>query len=605
MGPMRMGRLRGRAERQHGQILVLFALMLVLLMGLAALVVDVGVLRRSSAMLAAGIDAGALAAGAQLPTVSGPTTDPHYYDTITASAVGYLNKNYPGLGATSSWISYRCLVEATSATPPAPNLTQIPKACQPGAPANTNASSTYWTCNAGRCTTKDVVDAATGAIVTPACNPATAGNSCNVVVVRGASTVGYTFGGALGIGSGSTGAVQSAACVGSCLGPPAAPMDVVIVIDRTTSMVTPDSTALKKAEDGARAMLLLMNPTTQYVGLGVLPPSSTSLRSANGGGVGNNACKAGAYSVAQQSQVGTWTPVTYPTLGLATDYQTNATTLNENSQLVNTIDCLNTANFTDQGSAVAAAAGVLNNHGSGRAGVKKVIVLLSDGRPQGGGNGSTDGAGNYMCSYANTQATLAKNAGIELYTIGFFEVDEHGAPVIDDCPDRSGSWDTNPAKTAVDLLASMSTQPAIGTTDCTAAENADEDHFYCLPKTGDLTGIFNNIVASFDTTPRLIALPAPQPVVTGVSPSSGKCNLANSVTISGQFFTDATGVSFGTQPADFTVNSDTSITAISIAGTPKSVVHITVTTTGGTSATVSADQYTYMTSGTSPLAPCG
>jgi hypothetical protein len=82
------------------------------------------------------------------------------------------------------------------------------------------------------------------------------------------------------------------------------------------------------------------------------------------------------------------------------------------------------------------------------------------------------------------------------------------------------------------------------------------------------------------------------PTVTGLSPSSGPGAGGTSVTITGTGFTGATAVDFGTTAAtSFTVNSATSITAMSPAGT--GTVNVTVTTPSGTSATSSADQFTY------------
>ena len=83
------------------------------------------------------------------------------------------------------------------------------------------------------------------------------------------------------------------------------------------------------------------------------------------------------------------------------------------------------------------------------------------------------------------------------------------------------------------------------------------------------------------------------PTVTGISPTSGPLGGGTSVAITGSGFTGATAVNFGSTAAtSFTINSDTSITAVSPAGSA-GTVDITVTTTGGTSATGSADQFTY------------
>jgi hypothetical protein len=84
------------------------------------------------------------------------------------------------------------------------------------------------------------------------------------------------------------------------------------------------------------------------------------------------------------------------------------------------------------------------------------------------------------------------------------------------------------------------------------------------------------------------------PTVTGVSPSSGPTAGGTAVTISGSGFTGATAVSFGKAAVSFSVNAaGTQISAVDpaeAAGT----VDVTVTTAGGTSATSSADQFSYL-----------
>ena len=82
------------------------------------------------------------------------------------------------------------------------------------------------------------------------------------------------------------------------------------------------------------------------------------------------------------------------------------------------------------------------------------------------------------------------------------------------------------------------------------------------------------------------------PAVTSVAPGNGSTAGGTSVTITGSDFTGATGVAFGSTPAaSFTVNSASSITAVSPAGT--GTVNITVTSPDGTSPAVVADQFTY------------
>ncbi len=89
----------------------------------------------------------------------------------------------------------------------------------------------------------------------------------------------------------------------------------------------------------------------------------------------------------------------------------------------------------------------------------------------------------------------------------------------------------------------------------------------------------------------------PAPTVSGLNPNSGFATY--SVVVTGTNFTGTSAVDFGpSNPATtFTVNSPTSITATAPAGS--GTVDVTVTTSGGTSATTSADQFTYST-GTPP-----
>ena len=88
--------------------------------------------------------------------------------------------------------------------------------------------------------------------------------------------------------------------------------------------------------------------------------------------------------------------------------------------------------------------------------------------------------------------------------------------------------------------------------------------------------------------------PPPVPTVTNVSPGSGPSTGGTSVTITGTGFTGATAVNFGSgNSATFSVTNDTTIAATAPPNATLGAVDVTVTTPGGTSATSSADQYTY------------
>ena len=97
--------------------------------------------------------------------------------------------------------------------------------------------------------------------------------------------------------------------------------------------------------------------------------------------------------------------------------------------------------------------------------------------------------------------------------------------------------------------------------------------------------------------------PAAPPVVTSLNTSTGATAGGTGVTISGSGFTLATSVDFGsTAGTSLVVASDIAIAIVSPAGT--GTVNVTVTTPNGTSATSSADLFTY-TSSVSPRVVTG
>jgi hypothetical protein len=86
----------------------------------------------------------------------------------------------------------------------------------------------------------------------------------------------------------------------------------------------------------------------------------------------------------------------------------------------------------------------------------------------------------------------------------------------------------------------------------------------------------------------------PVPRLTAISAHSGPTSGGTSVTITGTGFSGVTAISFGSTPAaSFTVSSSTSITAVAPAA-PAGVTDVTVTNAGGTSATSTADQFTFI-----------
>jgi hypothetical protein len=210
------------------------------------------------------------------------------------------------------------------------------------------------------------------------------GDICNTIVVAAEKDVPFYIAPVLSLlGSDNhcffdectTGPVLAAACVGTCGGPPIEPLDVVIILDRTGSMgdsancgLSWSETELDCAKDAAKQVLQLFNTNAQHVALGVTGPSDTSVTcgSPDSGGLGVDT------SLGDTTK--TWLPV-----GLSSDYKTGAA-LNNSSLIVRTINCLQTSSVgTDLASPLDAATAYLSNPANGRAGVKKAIMLFTDG----------------------------------------------------------------------------------------------------------------------------------------------------------------------------------------------------------------------------------
>ena len=245
------------------------------------------------------------------------------------------------------------------------------------------------------------------------------------------------------------------------------PLDMVLILDRTGSM----KNDLANAQDAARDLLTFLNPKTDAIALGVLGPS-TKTKTCTG-------ANAGAYGAPDtSSDVGTanntWMAAPYPLKAPSTDYKTGKV-LNPSSQIVKTVNCLTVANLTDLGDPIAAATSYLNTYG--RAGSKRGIIMMTDGE-------ANLPSGTPPCQYANTAATTAKAAGIQVLTIGF------GIAGKTCSSDSSGSFK---GSTVTRLLASMAS-PIKGVpandNGCTDAENSDGDNFFCQPKTADLSSVF-------------------------------------------------------------------------------------------------------------------
>jgi hypothetical protein len=101
--------------------------------------------------------------------------------------------------------------------------------------------------------------------------------------------------------------------------------------------------------------------------------------------------------------------------------------------------------------------------------------------------------------------------------------------------------------------------------------------------------VFTNASGTATTAVATLTVKVPAPTVTGVSPNSGSSR--GLVTVTGKNFTNVQSVSFGGLSAGGFVLSSTQILVLVPNGT--GTVDVTVTTASGTSATSSADRFTY------------
>ena len=248
---------RRSPDEEHGQILVIFALMIVVLLGAAAIVVDLGLLRTDRARLQNALDSGALAAGHYLPATSTNVA------SVTSTANSYVSSNFAGAPAPT--VDYRCLIGFDTTTG-LPRVTDMPAVCY----VLFAATDTHWRCTATACWAP--------------CNPAaTSTDVCNTINLSGSATRNFGFGRAVGVNSGSTGSATSAVCSGLCGQPPTVPLDTVMVVDRTISMGNnrnmsshpADSAATAGVRSGADQVLSIFNPAFQRLAFGALGLSST------------------------------------------------------------------------------------------------------------------------------------------------------------------------------------------------------------------------------------------------------------------------------------------------------------------------------------------
>jgi hypothetical protein len=492
-------RLRPAARGEHGErgaIAILTAFLTVVVLAVAALGVDIATQVNERQKLHDTIDASAHAGAYQLPN-SGIQAN--------TDALAFASNN--GLVAPPA-VDFFCVVASLSAgVPGLVDNSQIPATCNPLSVRVGSSPNYTWTgsrCNARICSIP--------------CKPLL-GDVCNTVRVSATKPVPFSFAPAVGITQpGSTGAVTSVACKGSCGTVPLNPMDVAVVADRTGSMSSTDINAMIA---GIKGMFTVMTPSQQYVALGTIGWSS-STAAANCKSMDESSNPSGP-----ADNTGRWVPVPF-----SNDYlNPGTTTVNTTtSPLVQAVNCLTNSSGTGTHLAApmkAAARYLLgsptydaNNLGllPARTGtIRKAIIFETDGEPNekftggntalniSGGIGSTSTSNDTACNNFRDVAANAKTAGILVVTVAF---DVSATK----CSSMSGSVKLVDRLAAAASPRSAGGAASLADNDCSNGpgrdlENGDGDYFFCAAAGTDMKKIFVTAFTQIANGIRMIALP--------------------------------------------------------------------------------------------------
>jgi len=161
-------------------------------------------------------------------------------------------------------------------------------------------------------------------------------------------------------------------------------------------------------------------------------------------------------------------------VALSSDYETSTGALDPSSRLVSTLRCVQAGGQTAYANALDAAKAELDAHG--RAGVQKVIVILSDGAANTGPTylAASSPYRTQPCQTAVNIADQQKSDGVLLYSIAY----DLGGVGAQDCGKQGGGNESPP------ILANEALQ-----------EIASPGNYYAEPQPSSLTGIFLAISA--------------------------------------------------------------------------------------------------------------
>ncbi len=428
---------RGRAANdESGQVLVLAALAMVMLLTMVALVVDIGKAYLVQRQLQAGVDAAALAGAQHLPDPTEATQVANDY----GPSVGMKNEVDTGGRPVTTTVTMRCVTSA------------------PG------CSSTL--------------------------------NAYNALNVKASTDVRTVFARILGIDKLTVRA--SATACSPCTSKPLDIMVVLdrtgSMCQFSDGRNDPACTDLNNAKNGIRTFLSFMDPTLDKVGLSVFPPAldrswvATCPYTPWTGNPSGPTPDGRRYGY--DARWPEWSPppgssnwAVYTIGSMVNDYLVQSGgswILNPSSSLVQRLGCANGAGTTQYAHGVEEAQHELERNGTG--GVQDVIVFLSDGAANTTPRDMPsyiDNAYNRLhpCAAGVAAAANAKGRGTIIYTIGY---DLNGMGTDPENCKLYPSGANDGTITAYDAIRSMATEP---------------DNFYNKPNPGQLNTIFTRIAA--------------------------------------------------------------------------------------------------------------
>lgn len=438
-----IARLRG----ERGVVAVVVALLMIVLLAVSALAIDLGFTYLQKRRLEASVDFALLAGAQKLPNSGTATTD----------AQSFLNANWRANG--------------NSSDPSVDTLTTC--SFDPANPQQCNANSA-----------------------------ACAASSPCQIHLRATASVPTFFGKIFGINNINVSA-EGSAC-GGC-DSSTQKFDVVVVLDRSYSMCLDSNNVynncydLNQAKQGVQALLNFFNPATDRLGLAVLssgdnvaPFDHTGVYPCDSANVGDLSSGHGLfYGTLGDFMDGT--PASHDSwliAPLASNFKNPDGSINNNSPFVSDLNCLQPKFWTPMAPAVQAAANELITNG--RPDARKIIIYMGDGggnvqpmKRDANGNATTTPSwytpspGNNLrpCHDAVGQAAIAKQHGIEIFTIGY----DINAGDADSCYANNQPLNAADIETGIDARSTLQQM----------ASNAND--YYEKPTPGEVYSIFQSI----------------------------------------------------------------------------------------------------------------